>query len=81
MSSALHNTHHDDGPPCTGPLPVPAESADFTEAVSRAGTHQVVAASGRDDSPAVSLATDAQAADDDGPRSGLVEAPYGRGRC
>jgi hypothetical protein len=67
MSSALHNTHHDDGPPCTGPLPVPAESADFTEAVSRAGTHQVVAASGRDDSPAVSLATDAQAADDDRP--------------
>src|SRR3984893_9484557 len=67
MSSALHNTHHDDGPPCTGPLPVPAESADFTEAVSRAGTHQGVAASGRDDSPAVSLATDAQAADDDRP--------------
>jgi hypothetical protein len=74
MSSALYNTHHRDGPPGTGLLPVPAESADFTEAVSRPRTHQVVAASGRDDSPALSLATDAQATAEDRPT-----LPPGRG--
>src|ERR1039457_6072149 len=60
MSSVLHHTHRGDGPPCTGTTPqVPTENANSTEAV--------VAASGQDDGPVLSLVSGAPTAGKDRP--------------